>query len=727
MTNEVLNTLNEEQLIALKQIDGPIMVTAGAGSGKTRLLTHRIVYLIENFNIIPEKILAITFTNKAANEMRERIVKMCEKGERVWISTFHSMCVRILREHIHKLDARFNRNFSIYDASESEKMIKTILADNNITDDKMKKNILFHLSNMKNNNISLTAYKEKIDYDKDVNLIIKVISLYQNKLVENNALDFDDLLVKTYQLFETCPEVKDLYANRFQYILVDEFQDTNLIQYDLVKMLSSVHKNIFVVGDEDQCIYTWRGANFKNISNFKKDFENTKIFKLERNYRSTKTILNCANTLIKHNKQRIDKTLWCDSEEGSPIENKEVYDEQTEADYIASTIHYYVNQKGYSYNDFAILLRLNALSFPFEEKLLAYNIPHKIYGGFKFYERAEIKNILSYLKIFINPKDEQAFLRIINFPKRGIGDSTLQKIKDIAIANNSSMLETILDAEKFGVPNALASKFATFSEIFKKLYAEYELTPLNEFAKNVVDKFGIKFVYNRGNEEDIDKLMNIDQLLLSIDNYAEKNPNDTLNDYLQSVSLISDIDGMDDSNNVIVATVHAVKGLEFKVVFLAGLEEKIFPISRAFDSNDQMEEERRLMYVGITRAKQKLYLTHCKTRFLYGHRDYMSPSRFLADAGFINKTEIKQTYNNNTSRVTNSQVDFIKSALNGNTEIIKPKEKLKFFVGQTVLHIKFGIGVILSIDEEERTADIDFNKIGTKTLMLDIAPLKIIK
>ena len=735
MTNEIFSALNNEQAIALKQIEGPVMVTAGAGSGKTRLLTHRIVHLIENMNVSPFNILAITFTNKAANEMKERINKLSKFGSDVWISTFHSMCVRILREDISTLDARLNRNFSIYADAESDKVVKTLLAEEGISDNSIKKKIFFHLSNMKNNNISFQRYKEQLAYDPNGPLISRVMAGYQKTLLENNALDFDDLLVKTYELFTLYPDIKNKYANRFKYILVDEFQDTNVLQYDLVKLLASVHGNVFVVGDEDQCIYTWRGANFQNIANFKKDFENVKVFKLERNYRSTKTILDTANRLIKHNKERIDKTLWCDNEEGEPIVLKQNYDEQNEADYVASTIHSLVKFHGYSYSDFAILLRINALSFPFEEKLLSYNIPHKIYGGFKFYERAEIKDVLAYLKLFINPKDEQALIRIINFPKRGIGDTSIQKIKDLAITYGTSMLEVALEPRKFGIAPALAQKLEGFAEKFVSLMKAYETQPLDEFAKQVVNRFEIESAFNDKVEEELNKLLNIQQLIHSIENFAKANPFDTLTDYLQSVSLISDMDSMDESDNVIVATVHAVKGLEFRVVFLVGLEESVFPISRAQNSDEELEEERRLMYVGITRAKEKLYISSCKTRFLYGRRNRMLESRFIADAGLARtpqKTfdrDFSGGFGKNPFASTNafggfSQVDYIKNSAPEKPATQK-STPLKFKPGQIVAHTRFGKGKILEVDYEERTGDIDFESVGVKTLMLDIAPLTI--
>ena len=733
MKNEILSTLNEEQLVALKHINGPVLVTAGAGSGKTRLLTHRIVYLMEHFAIAPQNILAITFTNKAANEMKERIAKLSKAGKDVWISTFHSMCVRILRQDIASLDSRFNSNFSIYSDTESTKVVKTLLAEENISDDKLTKNILFHLSNMKNNNVQFEKYKQEISYDRNAQLICKVMAAYQQKLVENNALDFDDLLMKTYELFVKCPQIKDFYATRFKYILVDEFQDTNVLQYDLVKLLASVHGNVFVVGDEDQCIYTWRGANFKNIANFKNDFAGTKVYKLQKNYRSTKTILDTANKLIKHNTQRIDKTLWCDNEVGEPIVYRTLYDEQAEADFVASTILNLVKTKGYCFGDFAILLRLNALSFPFEEKLLAYNIPHKIFGGFKFYERAEIKNVLAYLKLFVNPKDEQAFVRIINFPKRGIGDTSIEKIRVAAFENHVSALEVALCPKQFELPNALCQKLQNFAETYMALLNTFETSPLDEFANDVVEQFQIKNAFNDKAEDDLDKLLNIDQLLYSIKTFAQQNPFDGLSEYLQSVSLISDMDSMDESDNVIVATVHAVKGLEFRAVFLAGVEEGVFPISRAQGNDEDMEEERRLMYVGITRAKEKLFVSNATTRYLYGKRNRMLESRFVADANlaqqrpsFAQTFDRSNAFSGSTNKNVFSQVGFIKSSLSGNTDN-KPTGNLPFKVGQKVVHKRFGQGKILEIDFEERTGDIDFDQIGVKTLMLDIAPLTIVE
>lgn len=749
-----IESLNQEQLDAMNSVDGAVLVTAGAGSGKTRLLTHRIVHLIKDLHIPPENILAITFTNKATNEMKTRVIDMLPEGKDVWISTFHSMCVRILRTFINIVDPRYNSNFSIYAETEISKIINELMLKHDIKkDENFKRTILFHMSNCKNGKDTLEQYHLKNEHYPNINLIMTIFKEYQEKLAENNAVDFDDLMRLTYNLFKNNPLILEKYAKRFRYILVDEFQDTNEIQYELIKMLSGYHKNIFVVGDEDQCIYTWRGANFENIFRFKKEFQNVKIFKLEQNYRSSKVILDCANKLIKNNKQRIDKKLWSNIETTYPIERRELYDEQEEADFIARTIHNLVQNQGFEYKDFAILLRLNALSLPFEEKLLLYNIPHKIYGGFKFFERAEIKNVLAYLKLIVNQKDDQAFERIINFPKRGIGEVALKTIKDKSKELNQSMLEICLNSENHLLPSTITSKLNNFIEVYKELYKEYEITPLEEFVNNVIKKFKIIENYNTQIETDLDKILNIQQLVSAISSFSNKNEGVTLSDYLQSVSLVSDIDAMDNSeNNIIIATVHAVKGLEFRVVFVVGLEEKIFPISRAFNSNEEMEEERRLMYVAITRAKERLFFTNCKTRYLYGHRDYMLQSRFLNELGYGKQTEGKSSYsqplyNNFISRKTNSQVDFVKKSLNSefkkeensikynnnwaksfnNLGLIGNKDISKYCVGNVVLHTKFGMGIIKSIDNDSKTADIDFDKIGVKTLMLEIAPLKIIK
>lgn len=751
----ILQGLNEEQQQALLQIDGAVLVTAGAGSGKTRLLTHRIAYLISELQVSPYNILAITFTNKAAKEMKDRVEKMIEGGDRVWISTFHSMCAKILRMDIEKL-GDYDSNFSIYSDQDTDKLFKQICAKYNIEREEKRKNISYHINNLKNNNMTMTEYKKMYEYLDDIETIEHIYYDYQAELRKANALDFNDLMNVTYQLFKQCPEVLEKYAKRFKYVLVDEFQDTNTIQYDLVKMLTSVHKNIFVVGDEDQCIYTWRGANFANIFDFQKDFENVKLFKLERNYRSTKKILNLANKLIKNNKSRMEKNLWTENFDGAEIATKNVFDEKEEAEAVAREIYDLVQNHGYKYSDFAVLMRLNALTLPFEERFLAYNIPHRIYGGFKFYERAEIKNLISYLRLFTNPRDDISFERIINFPKRGIGESALKSLKEEANIYGESLLNTLL-RDDLDLSLSTMKKFESFKSIYLMLREDYEKMSLTDFVKLLIREFNIKSAYNSNSEEDINRLLNINMFVSQVEDFENKNDSASLVQFLESISLISDIDGMDNAGNcVTIATIHSVKGLEFRYVFIVGLEEKIFPISRAFDNNEEMEEERRLMYVAITRAKENLMLTCCKTRYLYGKRDYQRPSRFLREINlapaeenimpefsvFQNnrygqqignyyreqyQSKVEKTYFKEPEK---SKYDYnpqhFKTKFDEYVENKKPKTENNFEIGQTVLHPKFGVGKIISIDGG-KFADIDFGKIGIKSIMLEISPLKVLK
>ena len=603
-----ISSLNEEQLAPLKEIKGAVLVTAGAGSGKTRLLTHRVAYLIKECHVDPYRILAITFTNKAAGEMKNRISDMVEGADRVWISTFHSMCAKILRRDIDALYP-FTRDFSIYSDSDSDKVIKEVLAERGVSDDKIKKAVAKHISNWKNGSQSLEEYISTHEDEYDMKKIGLYIQDYQNKLKKNNALDFDDLLCKTVELFKTFPQILDYYANRFEYILVDEFQDTNTVQYNLVKMLASVHGNLFVVGDEDQCIYSWRGANFQNIFNLKKDFPDVKVYKLERNYRSTSEIIKIANNVIKNNTARLNKNMWTDKEGGEKPTLYNAYDERDEATYVAKTIQN-LSYQGYEYKDIAVLMRLNALTRNLEEAFLSYNIPHRIFGGFKFYERVEIKNIIAYLRLFTNPRDDVSFARIINFPKRSIGDATVAKLQELDF--QKALLENVL-SQNLQENATLYKKFSSFIEEYNQV-ANVSQKPLSTFVEKVLNAFKIRSAYNPKIEEEFDKLLNIDQFVSSVKEFEALNPDATLSEFLESITLSSDTDDIGEGGAVTIATVHAVKGLEFKVVFIIGLEEGIFPISRALNSTYELEEERRLMYVALTRAEERLYLSHCSKR-----------------------------------------------------------------------------------------------------------------
>ncbi|MCI6542707.1 MAG: UvrD-helicase domain-containing protein [Firmicutes bacterium] len=736
---DILEDLNSEQQKALLQTEGAVLVVAGAGSGKTRLLTHRIAYLIKEKHVSSYNILAITFTNKASREMKQRCDQIIGEEGNVWISTFHSMCARILRMDIEEL-GDYTKNFTIYSDQDSDKVFKNIFSTLKIDKDETKKSVMFHISNLKNNNMTIQEYENLYSYVSNFDYIKKAYFMYESELKKANALDFNDLLNKTYELLKKCPNVLEKYQERFKYILVDEFQDTNKIQYDLVKLLAGKYKNIFVVGDEDQCIYTWRGANYTNIFDFQKDFENVKVFKLEQNYRSTKNILNLANALIKKNKSRIDKNLWTEKTEGKKPEVRLVYDEREEAEIVAREIVDLVQNEGYSYSDFAVLVRLNALTFPFEEKFLTYNISHRIFGGFKFYERAEIKNLISYLRLFLNPRDDISFLRIINFPKRGIGDSAIKTLTTVANENETSLMNVVLQSEKFDL-GGLAKKIENFKKIYVSLLASYEDLTLSNFVENVIKQFDIKSAYSSGSEEDLERQLNINTFVSAVQEFEKNNPSGTLLDFLESVTLVSDIDTMDDSNNAVtIATIHSVKGLEFRYVFIVGLEEKIFPISRAYGKDEDMEEERRLMYVAITRAKENLMLTRCRTRFLYGRREFEIDSRFLKELGLsgqekmspqLSVDKLPKVYFSeaiNVAEKPETKYSYNPFAQKTKYEeyIEKSEKKEKNYVaGQTVSHPKFGTGKVLKCDD--MFVDIEFEKLGIKTLVKEIAPLEIVE
>lgn len=699
MSDFDIDSLNDEQKQALFQTEGVVLVTAGAGSGKTRLLTHRICYLIEK-GVSPYNILAITFTNKATNEMKERISRMV--NARIWISTFHSMCVRILRENIDRLEG-YTKDFTIIAEADKDKILKELLKKYQCEDDE-KNRVESHLDNIKNKGLDIDEYFSAIrQYNKSRDLVIyeKICYDYEEYLHKNNALDFDDLLNKTLFLFHNYKDVLDHYANRFHYILVDEFQDTNLVQYKLIKLLASVHKNLFVVGDEDQCIYSWRGANFHNIFNLKEDFDDVKVFKLERNYRSTKNILTLANNVIANNKERMKKNLWTDKDAGEGPVVFTAFDERDEANTVARTIEDLLSE-GYSYNDFAVLMRVNALSRPIEEAFMGFGVPYKLYGGFKFYERAEIKMVLSYLSVFVNQRDEISLLKIINFPKRGIGDVAVQKLQEEA--REERLLDYLL-SERFKFSRYF-SKLEKFVETYKALYEQMNTLPLADFVANVVKNFGIEQAYAGKDDESMEKVENIESLLSGVQEYQDENEEAGLSDYLANVMLKSDSDNIQEGGFVSLATIHAVKGLEFKVVFVVGLEEGIFPLARATFSESEMEEERRLMYVAVTRAEERIYLFHAEKRYMYGKSSYQKPSRFLDELGIVSKTKPKLF---SVSREKEEAEEVFDSG---------------FKVGDKILHSRFGEGKIVNISDDGLVADIDFDDFGKKSLMLNLANLE---
>ncbi len=754
MKNFDLNELNTEQRLALSDTEGPVLVTAGAGSGKTRLLTYRIAHLIRDKQVSPYNILAITFTNKATKEMQSRLEDMVEDADKIWISTFHALCCKILRRNIvafqNKVNLKreteyrkgFDSNFSIYSDSDKDKILKEVFAKNNITDEGIMKKAVWHISNAKNKNLTPFEYQKEYMETEDIDIYAKIYNSYQAELENNNALDFDDLLTKTYELFTICPEVLSYYQNKFQYIHIDEFQDTNTVQYQIVSLLAQKYKNIFAVGDEDQCIYGWRGANISNILDFKKDFPECRSFKLEQNYRSTKNILNTANTLIKHNSLRNPKSLWTENIDGVRVEYNSLMDENAEAEFVATSIYNLVRESGYKYGEIAVLMRLNALTRSFEEKFLNYNIPHRVFGGFKFFERQEIKAVLAYLRLLVNPQDSAALLRIINFPKRGIGEASLEALNQQAKYYSVGLMTLLLNEDdEFFLADNVANKFDVFKTLYLDLVENMKKLPAPDFVRYLLSKVDFKKAYGSGSEEDLSKLMNIDSFVSSVDEYFEQNPGSNLEEYLQSVTLASDIDSYDEANNAVtLATVHSVKGLEFKVVFIVGLEDKIFPLIRFGQSSHDMEEERRLMYVAITRAQQRLYLTNTKSRFMYGRRDYMIPSKFLTEAEVaINKTYNfgAATYDSSNNAYTknnynfasyeSSKVSFSMPTSKTTTATQKTSATSEFKVGCQVLHTKFGIGTIKNIEDSSKLATVEFKDFGVKTLSLEYAPIKVIK
>ncbi len=634
MTNidEILEKLNEEQIKPVLQTEGAVLVLAGAGSGKTRVLTSRIAYIIEELNVPPSAILAITFTNKAAKEMQDRLSSITDVS-RSWVCTIHSMCVRILR--LFAGEAGLQQNFSIYSETERNNIIKKSFQECDYDDDKLLNSIKYHIGNAKMLGYSPDKYLEEYAGENNIEDIVKVYRRYQKHLWENNALDFDDLLNETRNLLRDSESVREELGSRFRYILVDEFQDTNAVQYEIIKMLASVHGNLFAVGDDDQSIYGWRGAKIENILHFEKDFKGAKVFKLERNYRSTKHILELANTVIKHNGRRKDKTLWTENAEGVATKVKEAEEESGEARYIAHTIVGLL-QQGYQYSDFAVLMRINALTRAFEQEFLSDGIPYKVFGGFKFYERKEIKDLLAYLRLISNPFDSEALVRIINFPKRGIGAKTVETLQAYSFETEMPIYAALRDLDILGFSGATAQKLSAFRDLVKGWIVESQDMPVNELVKKIVAETRMREAYADDSDESINKRANIEEFIQSVDEYCKLNEEATLAEYLQQITLYSDTDEMDDGNYVTLATVHAVKGLEFPCVFICGLEENIMPVSRAaMGTDEEMEEERRLMYVAITRAKERLWLTRSKSRYLYGRREPAMRSRFLKELSSV--------------------------------------------------------------------------------------------
>ena len=719
------NELNDMQQKIVDHTEGAVMVLAGAGSGKTKVLTHRIANILNKGLAYPSQVLAITFTNKAANEMRERLSSLCQNAGYIWAQTFHSFCARVLRSEIDHLEG-YNRNFSIYDESDKKLVLKKVLKNNNEKEEDYLCDLMHDISSYKNQNISLDELAVINSYKPNYQTNIKYMREYESVMKQNNALDFDDLLIKTLELFKSSDEVREKYQHNFRYILIDEFQDTNNVQYDLVKILADYHKNIFAVGDEDQSIYSWRGASVGNIQRFLKDFTNSTLYKLEQNYRSTKSIIDCANKVIKHNHNRIDKTLFTENEQGVRVEYVNKYTDKEEAEYVVQQIYSLTHGLGYKFNDIAILMRLNALTRSFEDKLLSYDIPYRVFGGLKFYERAEIKNLLAYLKLIVNPQDNESFMRIINFPKRSIGEAGINKLTQKSYGQ--SLMNIVYNLTDADFLDKTLNKFKDFKMLMEDFRQKSTEMKVSELAEYMIKALNLEQVYATGKEEDENRFLNLSELVSSIEQFEKDNENISLEEYLQNVSLVADIDTYNEEDNAVtLATVHSAKGLEFKVVFVVGLEERYFPIIRDYSEAD-MEEERRLMYVAVTRARERLYLTNCSNRYLYGKTNFTTPSRFLEEMGFKKEKEPKSFENYSFSSSSYQQPApkplFNSVSLSKPQSTLKQNESLDYSAGEQVFHNKFGMGTVISYNKSSDILTVNFDGFGNKILSAKFANLK---
>lgn len=742
--------LNDMQREAVLHTEGPLLILAGAGSGKTRVLTHRIAYLIEEKGVKPWNILAITFTNKAAGEMRERVDKLAgpEAGS-VWVSTFHSLCVRILRRFIDRLG--YENNFTIYDTDDQKSLMKDICKKLNI-DTKMLKerSILAAISSAKNELISETAFEKQNFGDFKGQRIAAAYVEYQAQLKRNNALDFDDLLVKTVELFRNHEDVLAYYQDRFRYIMVDEYQDTNTVQFQLISLLAAKYRNLCVVGDDDQSIYKFRGANIRNILDFETVFDDAKVIKLEQNYRSTQHILDAANNVIKNNVGRKEKSLWTENEEGSLIKVKQFPNAFDEAEFVAENIAGQVRRGEAQYGDFAVLYRTNAQSRLFEEKFLMANIPYKIVGGVNFYARKEIKDLLCYLKTVDNARDDLAVRRIINVPRRGIGAATLTKVQTYAMDQDISFYEALEQAQEIPGMARSSGKLQDFVTFIRTLRSQAEFLSVNDLLSQIIESTGyVKELEAEDTDEARARIENIDELISKVVTYEESTGDPTLSGFLEEVALVADIDSLDENESrVVLMTLHSAKGLEFPNVYLTGLEEGLFPSHVGFDEDPEaLEEERRLCYVGITRAMKHLTLTCARMRMTRGETHMSAISRFLREipqelletnrkpAGAKEPSDgqapergrgFKKPEPPADSPYMQAKRAFHSKAFDANQFKVTKADHLDYGVGDTVRHIKFGTGVVENITDggKDYEVTVNFERCGVKKMFAAFAKLQ---
>ncbi|MFC5773980.1 DNA helicase PcrA [Ectobacillus antri] len=725
---QLLTGLNPEQQAAVRTTSGPLLIMAGAGSGKTRVLTHRIAYLLQEKGIAPWNILAITFTNKAAREMRERIDKLVgPEANDIWISTFHSMCVRILRRDIDRIG--ISRNFTILDDSDQMSVVKNILKDRNVDPKKFEpRALLGAISSAKNELITPEQYTKEASPDPYEKMVSDVYTEYQKRLRKNNALDFDDLIMTTIHLFERVPEVLEFYQRKFQYIHVDEYQDTNRAQYLLVKMIAARFQNLCVVGDSDQSIYRWRGADITNILSFEKDYPNATVIMLEQNYRSTKNILQAANTVINNNVNRKPKNLWTDNEQGSPISYYRAVTEQDEAYFVAKKIRDDIQNGKRSYKDFAVLYRTNAQSRVVEEVFLKSNIPYKIVGGIKFYDRKEIKDILAYLRLIANPQDEISFSRIINVPKRGIGASSIDKIINYGTVNDLPLSDVLEQIDFVGLSSKITKAVGEFHRHMKSWVQQQEYLSVTELVEEVLEKTGYRdMLKNERSLEAQARLENLEEFLSVTQNFEAQSEDKSLVAFLTDLALVADIDRVDEEpgsqEEVILMTMHSAKGLEFPVVFIVGMEEGIFPHLRSLMDENEMEEERRLAYVGVTRAEQELYITNAQMRTLYGRTSMNPESRFI---GEIPQELIQPLHNVPQKRKTTPTAAPRMHPVQQPTLQSTGGEQHGWRVGDKAAHNKWGTGTVVSVKGAGDNMELDIafpSPTGIKRLLAKFAPI----
>lgn len=723
-----INKLNEMQRRAVTTTDGAILILAGAGSGKTRVITNKIAYLIEEKNVNPYNILAITFTNKAAKEMLSRVEEMIgEDSRRVWISTFHAFCSKVLRIEAHHLN--YDNNFTIYDTTDKQILIKNCMDALDYSKQSISPSLISsEISKAKDSMIDIQEYENTYESDYIGSKIAKVYSLYQQELKKNNAMDFDDLIYNCIRLFKEHKDVLEKYQFKFKYIMVDEYQDTNYSQYLLIKMLSEMHKNICVVGDDDQSIYTWRGADIRNILEFEKDFDDVLQIKLEQNYRSTSNIINAAHSVIKKNNERKEKKIWTDANDGEKIKLYSATSERDESNYVAVNIKKMVDNQGYDYKDFAVLYRANSLSRTYEEAFMKYGIPYKIFGGLKFYDRMEIKDILAYFRIIDNKFDDISLKRIINVPKRSIGAKTIEKIEAYARQNNMSILDAMDEVDDIVSTTKTRESVKMFKLLISSLKALANVLPVSEFLDKVLENTNYRKLYLEENSiENQSRLENIEELKSVVKEFELNSEDKTLSAFLQNATLSTDMDeNIKNDNYVSLMTIHSSKGLEFRAVFLVALEEDIFPSSRSILEESKLEEERRLCYVAITRAKEKLFMTRATMRLLYGKTNCNIISRFVGeiDTNFI-ESDNKDVVQKKVPEEKESYSLYQKYV--EKYKIINEKKKndpQELSIGVKVSHKTFGIGTVVGKTGGKFT--IAFDKVGVKTIDTTVVKLQVL-